>query len=217
MGHTKETKRKAVELRQQGETVPEIAEQLGVAKGTVSVWVRDVTLAFDACRILERKRKERRQSSVARQAHGLEPQTKPTRQGYNSKRVGEKSEGQVLARFLLFDMVVLQPFGDNQRYDFVVDEGKGRFVRVQCKTARLTRIGFEFATESTIRTGEKQGYKGEVEVFAVYVRENDSVYIFDVDACPGSACSVQMTCKRKGGRLAGDHLLVKDRSLLDYP
>ena len=36
----------------------------------------------------------------------------------NSKAVGEKSEAVVLANFLLKGWVVLQPFGDNQRYDF---------------------------------------------------------------------------------------------------
>ena len=216
MAHSEKAKRKAVELRQSGMTVSEVAKELGVAKGTVSYWLRGTVLCDRARQLLEEKKIERKKEAVEKRGHGLTPQTKPTQKGYNSKRVGEKSEGQVLARFLLFDMVVLQPFGDNQRYDFVVDEGKGKFVRVQCKTARLTRIGFEFSTDSTIRTGVKQGYKGEADVFVVYVRENDSVYVFKVDDCPRSSCKVQMTCKRKGGRLAGDHLLVEGKPLLDY-
>ena len=58
----------------------------------------------------------------------------------NSKDVGEISEGMVLAALLRARKIVLRPFGDNQRYDLVVDED-GTFVRIQCKTARLKDVG----------------------------------------------------------------------------
>src|SRR5262249_30713483 len=52
----------------------------------------------------------------------------------NTKSIGEVSEAIILAEFLKAGFPVLLPFGDNQRYDMVVEVG-GRFLRVQCKTA----------------------------------------------------------------------------------
>lgn len=39
----------------------------------------------------------------------------------NSKSIGERSEAMALAHFLQLGWVVLLPFGDNQRYDLVID------------------------------------------------------------------------------------------------
>jgi hypothetical protein len=52
----------------------------------------------------------------------------------NTKAIGEVSEAVILAEFLKAGFPVLLPFGDNQRYDMVI-EVSGRFLRVQCKTA----------------------------------------------------------------------------------
>jgi PD-(D/E)XK endonuclease len=46
------------------------------------------------------------------------------------------SEGVVLAHLLKRGYVALLPFGNNQRYDFVIDDGD-TFVRAQVKTGRL--------------------------------------------------------------------------------
>lgn len=52
----------------------------------------------------------------------------------NSKTVGDVSEAKVLARFIELDWSVSIPFGDNQRYDLILDRGLG-LERVQVKTA----------------------------------------------------------------------------------
>jgi len=46
----------------------------------------------------------------------------------NTKAIGEISEAIVLAEFLKMGFPVLLPFGDNQRYDMVIEAG-GRFLR----------------------------------------------------------------------------------------
>jgi hypothetical protein len=56
----------------------------------------------------------------------------------NPKAVGEKTEAIILAELIRNDLVVLLPFGDNQRYDFVVDN-HGEFIRIQCKTGRYRK------------------------------------------------------------------------------
>jgi uncharacterized protein YqeY len=50
----------------------------------------------------------------------------------NHKSLGEKTLAIILAQLLKQDKKVLLPFGDNQRYDLVIDEG-GQFIRARCK------------------------------------------------------------------------------------
>jgi len=58
----------------------------------------------------------------------------------NTKSIGEISEAIVMAEFLKAGFPILLPFGDNRRYDMVVDVS-GSFLRVQCKTASVHRGG----------------------------------------------------------------------------
>jgi hypothetical protein len=51
-----------------------------------------------------------------------------------TKAADDIAEAVMLAEFLRAGFPVLLPFGDNRRYDLVVEAG-GRFLRVQCKTA----------------------------------------------------------------------------------
>ena len=54
----------------------------------------------------------------------------------DTKAIGDVSEAMILTEFLKAGFPVLVPFGDNRRYDLVVEVG-GHFLRVQCKTASL--------------------------------------------------------------------------------
>jgi len=98
------------------------------------------------------------------------------------KSIGERSEAQVVSALLKHGKVILTPFGDNQRYDMVVDEG-GRFYRIQCKTGRIHRGAVEFPTCSSQshRGRGKQDYRGQIEFFAVYCPDNDVVYVVPVE------------------------------------
>lgn len=98
----------------------------------------------------------------------------------NPKAIGEVSEGCILAAFLKAGAVVLQPFGNNQRYDFAVDVGQ-RFVRIQCKTGRLRNGVIKFASCSLAGGRTHRCYHGEADFFAVYCPELDSVYLIPVE------------------------------------
>jgi hypothetical protein len=101
------------------------------------------------------------------------------------KNIGEISEAQVIARLLLAGEVVLQPFGDNQRYDLVLDRD-GVFLRVQVKTGRLRNGAVRFATASSgSQTGhdKRVSYRGSADLFAVYCPETGKVYVMPVDEC----------------------------------
>lgn len=101
-----------------------------------------------------------------------------------SKSVGERTEAIVLAELLKAGYVVLLPFGDNQRYDLVIDDGV-RFQKVQCKTARLAAtsaaITFRACSSYVHRGRGRKGYRGEADLFGVYSPDTGKVYIVPVD------------------------------------
>lgn len=118
----------------------------------------------------------------------------------NSKDVGERTEAQILAALLKVGKVVLMPFGDNQRYDLVIDDG-GKFVRVQCKTGRMKDgfIKFQTCSSSTHRVGgKKRGYKGQIEMFGVYCKENDKIYMIPVDDVPNTEAVLRINEPNNG-------------------
>ena len=55
------------------------------------------------------------------------------------KRVCDISQAKVMAALVAVGRSILLPFGENTRYDLVIDEG-GRFVRLQCKTGPLRAL-----------------------------------------------------------------------------
>jgi hypothetical protein len=83
------------------------------------------------------------------------------------------------------DITVLVPFGENTRYDLVIDDGM-RFARIQCKTGRLRQGAIRFNTCSTYghhqRPGKaRRGYDGEIDFFVVFCPDNGGVYLVPID------------------------------------
>ena len=99
----------------------------------------------------------------------------------NSKAIGELSEGMILARLLQLGFAVSIPFGNNQRYDMIVDEN-GVLRRAQCKTGRIKKGGVRFKPCSTNGfTGKHREYFDDIDLFPVYCPENGNVYRVPVD------------------------------------
>ena len=126
------------------------------------------------------------------------------------KEVGERSEGQILASFLKAGEVVVKPFGDSQRYDLVLDRG-GAFLRIQCKTGRLSNGSITFNTCSTNwNTGTRRNYRGEADFFAVYEPTAGTVYLIPVASVGIKQAQLRVTAAKngqsKGVRLASDYL-----------
>ncbi|MGH2360956.1 MAG: group I intron-associated PD-(D/E)XK endonuclease [bacterium] len=107
------------------------------------------------------------------------------RQFRNSKSVGDVTQSQVMAALLKRGKKVLMPFGDNFRYDLVVEED-GRFTRIQCKTGKMNRGAIVFAVASSQyhRGGKRQDYRGQVDAFGVFCPDNEKVYIIPIDDLP---------------------------------
>ena len=122
----------------------------------------------------------------------------------DTSQQGLISHTAILNRLVQLGYEVLLPWADHLGYDLayqVVEEHRSfgffvhqeaRLVRVQCKTARLTKDGscFAFNTVSTSpgkHSNLKRTYVGKAEYFAVYLPENGKVYMVAVNEAPRSS------------------------------
>ena len=133
----------------------------------------------------------------------------------NTKAVGNTTEAIVLAEFLKAGFPVLLPFGENSRYDMVVEVGQS-LLRVQCKTAHrcgADGASLRFHTRSVRiknRSGEieNRSYRGQADLFAAYAPCTNQVYILAVDDVPETDAWLRLTPNRGTNqyrsRMAGD-------------
>lgn len=96
----------------------------------------------------------------------------------NSKHIGETTEAIILAKLIQLGYAVSLPFGNNQRYDMIVDKGNGKLLKAQCKTARETNNGSITLTAASTNgfTYKKTSYRGQIDVFYIYCPTTNQVY-----------------------------------------
>ena len=80
---------------------------------------------------------------------------------------------------------ILLPFGENTRYDLVIDNGE-RLARVQCKTGRLRGGAVRFPACSSYAHHPnpkliRRDYIGEIDYFGVYCPETGGVYLVPIE------------------------------------
>jgi hypothetical protein len=97
------------------------------------------------------------------------------------KRQGEVAEAAFLAKASSLGFGVAKPWGDSERYDFILDAGH-HFWRVQVKST-------ERFAESRYRVkaaGWKANYtRDEIDFIVIYLVPVDLWYVVPVDACVG--------------------------------
>jgi hypothetical protein len=100
----------------------------------------------------------------------------------NTKKKGNKAEAIVLSEFVKREFAVLIPFGDNEKYDLVV-EINGCFKSVQVKKGAC-RNGCLVA-DLRYKVGSKrvksEKYFGKIDLIAIWCEENNKVYVFDLN------------------------------------
>jgi PD-(D/E)XK endonuclease len=96
----------------------------------------------------------------------------------NTKLKGDISELRVAAALIEAGYAVSKPFGENQRYDLVIDDGE-TLARVQVKTGRLRNgvVLFNCSSAHGHRGRPSRPYRGEVEYIAVYCPDTGKVYV----------------------------------------
>lgn len=134
----------------------------------------------------------------------------------DTKSIGELSEMFVALQLARAGYVVAKPFGENTRYDLLIDDGKV-LSRVQVKTGRLRKGAVEW---NCCSTHEHRGgpstkpYTGQIEFFGVYCPQLQSAYLVPISQTSRRACSLRVvpTKNRQARRIrwASDFLISSE-------
>ncbi len=101
----------------------------------------------------------------------------------NTKQIGNETEARIIAALIGAGHSISVPFGDNEKYDLVLDTGNELF-RVQCKTGWIEDEVVRFKTASkTTADGKvvRKGYQGDVDAFAVRCKETNVLYWIPIE------------------------------------
>ena len=103
--------------------------------------------------------------------------------------IGAEIEAVIAAALIQEGYTVLTPNGYMHRYDLVIEDAEGKFWRVQCKTAWLSKDGatLRFNGFSLLMKGQKgraeskrMSYENDVDYFAVYSPNTRKVYLLPI-------------------------------------
>jgi PD-(D/E)XK nuclease superfamily protein len=121
------------------------------------------------------------------------------------KDIGDRTTLAVMLALHDAGFAVLVPFGENTRYDLVIDDGV-RLARVQCKTGRLRDGAVRFrpcsyyAHHPNPKTTHRH-YAGQVEWFGVHCPETDGVYLIPIEDVPNRrSAALRVDPPRNGQR-----------------
>jgi hypothetical protein len=134
------------------------------------------------------------------------------------KAIGDRTTVLVVAALQACGYSVLVPFGENTRYDLVIDDGE-RLARVQCKTGRLRAGGIRFAVCSCYGHHQnpktaRRDYHGQIDYFGVYCPETQAVYLVPIgDVQTRVTAILRVTPSRnnqqRGVRLAAQYEIAR--------
>lgn len=217
-----EDKEKAIELRKQGKSLDQILETVNHARSTVFLWIKDVPVSDEQKQIWLHTTKHPQAEKKKEYLDSINYKREKTilDENYNPKDIGEKSCAQIMAQLIAAGKNVLMPFGDNKRYDLVVEED-GKFYRIQCKTAQYYGTTIVFKTRSTNwNSGKQRDYRGQIELFAVYYRQENKVYLINVNNCPINCCTLRFVepfnKNKQNIRMAKDYEFIPDKKMNEY-
>jgi hypothetical protein len=134
------------------------------------------------------------------------------------KEIGDRTTLAAMLALEAAGFKLLLPFGENIRYDLVIDDGS-RLARVQCKTGRLRQGAVRFAVCSCYGhhlhpDTARRDYHGQIDYFAIHCPEIDSVYLVPIEALSvktEASLRVEPTRngQRRGIRMAADYEIAQ--------
>ena len=105
----------------------------------------------------------------------------------NTKRTGELAEAAFVVKAAGLGFAVSKPWGDSERYDFILDAGHRTFrVQVKC-TESLHANAYQVQSTYTDRNRKGHYTATDIDVLVGYVLPLDLWYVVPVHALPESA------------------------------
>ena len=101
----------------------------------------------------------------------------------NTKRTGERSEAAFLHKASQLGFGVAKPWGDSERYDFILDNGH-RLLRVQIKATDCLRAQ-AYETRATYPVGKGRAVYGpkDIDFLVAHIATLNVWYVLPVRAC----------------------------------
>jgi hypothetical protein len=97
---------------------------------------------------------------------------------FTGKQLGEMAEAEFLAKAAELGLGVARPWGDSNRYDFIVDDD-GVLCRVQVKSAHRAGANGSYSIRTHGHSG--RSYEAsEIDALAAWVAPEDAWYLFPV-------------------------------------
>lgn len=115
----------------------------------------------------------------------------------------------IAQRLIELGFEVLEPYGNHLRYDLAYyipasSNGKAQLVRVQCKSARLSKdktcLLFNAFNLGGKNKRQKLGYQGYAEYFGIYSPDTRKVYLIRVNECHVGEMNLRMVLTGKQGK-----------------
>ena len=105
----------------------------------------------------------------------------------NTKRTGELAEAAFVVKAAGLGFAVSKPWGDSERYDFILDAGHCTW-RVQIKCTESTNAG-GYQVQSTYSDCKQKGHytADDIDILVAYILPLDLWYIVPAHALPQSA------------------------------
>ena len=215
----KEERVRARQMRTEGQSIIKIAKNLKCAKSTIYEWTKDIPVDPNIKKQWRKRTDEKRRQKKQKYLNEIgykDVKTDKTK-NYNPKLIGDISEVQIIAQFVSAGKIVCIPFGENQRYDLIVDED-GKLYRIQCKTAQYHGTKLVFPTCSVSHKKVRKGYRGQVELFAVYFKDKNQVFLICPEKCATGYMTLQLKSFGSNGKqtLAKDYLFTPDKKLVNF-
>ena len=127
------------------------------------------------------------QSSVLETLQAQSDPTPGKRKHPNTKRTGERAEAAFVVKAATLGYAVSKPWGDSERYDFILDSGP-RTWRVQVKCTESLNAN-RYQVQSTYTDQKKKGHytPADIDVLIAYILPLDLWYVIPAHAFPESA------------------------------
>ena len=101
----------------------------------------------------------------------------------NTKTCGERSEAAFLYKASSLGFGVAKPWGDSERYDFILDNGR-HLLRVQIKATDSLRAGaYETRATYTLGKGRAVYALADIDFLVAHIVPLDTWYVLPVCAC----------------------------------
>jgi hypothetical protein len=144
----------------------------------------------------------------------------------HTKTIGDRSTLAIMCALRAQGYDLLVPFGENTRYDLVIDDGE-RLAKVQCKTGRVHAgaISFRVCSSYAHHPNPKvrfRPYGDEIDYFAVYCPDNGGVYLVPIGDLPNRFAALlrlepTRNSQRQGVRFAAPYEIGRIPLIIGEP